>query len=117
MSFEIHLSIPEDSSGGHLIASLASEQHITPSEAVEQIISRAAQGDTPISLAPTGPETPMELVERLRAHKRVHGGKAQPPTNPKGSLALIGMMAGNEEFSKTMDEIIAGRAKRYGFER
>jgi hypothetical protein len=116
MSYDIHLTIPEDSSGGHLIASLAAQQHITPTQAVERIINEAAQGGAKVSLAPDHEETPTQLVARLRAHKKAHGGGPQPPKNPEGSLAIIGMMAGNAEFSRTMDEIIANRPKRYGFE-
>ena len=43
MSYEIHISISEDSQRGHLIASLAAEQHLTPSQAVETIIDLMAQ--------------------------------------------------------------------------
>jgi len=43
LSYEIHLNIPEDSQRGHLIASLAAEQHITPNQAVEKIIDIVAQ--------------------------------------------------------------------------
>jgi len=116
MSFDIHLTISEDSSGGHLIASLAAQQHITPTQAVERIIDEVARREAGTSLAPDREETPAELVARLRAHKIVHGWGCQPPINPKGSLAIIGMLADNAEFSRTMDEIIAGRSKRYGFE-
>jgi hypothetical protein len=43
MSYDIQITIPEDSFGGHLIASLTSEQHITPNQTVEKIIDFAAQ--------------------------------------------------------------------------
>lgn len=60
-------------------------------------------------------ETPA-IVERLRAYKKVYGSRPPVPENPEGSQALIGMMAGNERFSRIMDDIIAGRSLRYGFE-
>ena len=47
MSYEIYLNIPEDSQGGHLIASLAAEQHLTPSQAVETIIDLVARKQLP----------------------------------------------------------------------
>ena len=43
MSFEIHFTISEDSEQGQLISSLSTSQHITPSEAVEQIVSQVAE--------------------------------------------------------------------------
>jgi hypothetical protein len=43
MGYEIHLNIPEDSQRGRLIASLAAQQQITPSQAVEKIIDEAVQ--------------------------------------------------------------------------
>ena len=49
MSYEIHLYVPEDSLGGHLIAALAAEQHLTPSQAVETIIDLAAQKQANLS--------------------------------------------------------------------
>jgi len=65
----------------------------------------------------------LPIAKRLRQSwwrgfvpKIVHGWGRQPPINPKGSLAIIGMLADNAEFSRTMDEIIAGPSKRYGFE-
>jgi hypothetical protein len=45
MSYDIHLNIPEDSSGGYLIAALTALQHITPSQAVERIIDQVAQAE------------------------------------------------------------------------
>jgi hypothetical protein len=117
MGYEIHLKIPEGSRRGHLIASIAAEQHITPSQAVEKIIDQATQRVSKTSLAPDHQETPTELVDRLRAHKKALGAAA--PRSPKSTAnpeAFFGMMAGNKEFSRTMDEIIAGRPKRYGFE-
>lgn len=116
MNYDIHLTIPEDSSGGHLIAALTAMEHITPTQAVEKIIDQAAQREFKPSLAPDGPETPAELVARLRAHKKTHGSAPRPPKDAAGSLAMIGMMAGDAEFGRTIDEIIAGRPKRYGFE-
>jgi len=115
VSYDIHLNIPEDSQRGHLIASLTAEQHITPNQAVERIIDLVAQREIKVSLVPEREETPAELVARLRAHKQASGKSSQPPLDPKGSEALIGMLAGNEEFSRAMDEIIAGRPQRYGF--
>jgi hypothetical protein len=43
MSFEIHLNIPEDSKRGHIIASVAAGQQLTPNQAVEKIIDLVAQ--------------------------------------------------------------------------
>jgi hypothetical protein len=43
MGYEVHLNIPEDTQRGRLIASLAAEQHITPSQAVERILDHASQ--------------------------------------------------------------------------
>jgi|GEM_PF-3441843 len=46
MGYEIHLSIHEDSRPGKLISSLAAEQHITPSQAVEKLIDQVAERQT-----------------------------------------------------------------------
>lgn len=43
MSYEIHITISEDSRRGHVIASLAAEQHLTPSQAVEKLIDQVAE--------------------------------------------------------------------------
>jgi hypothetical protein len=43
MSCDTHLTIPEDSSGGHLIASLTAQQHLTPTQAVERVLNQVAQ--------------------------------------------------------------------------
>jgi len=43
MSYEIRINIPEDSHGGHLIASLVDQQHATPNQVVEGLIDEAAR--------------------------------------------------------------------------
>ena len=86
MSFDIHLTISEDSSGGHLIASLAAQQHITPTQAVERIIDEVARREAGTSLAPDREETPAELVARLRAQNSPRMG----PPAPDKSQRLLG---------------------------
>jgi len=105
VSFEIHLDIQEDSRQGRLISDLVRQEHITPSQAVERLIERAAE--------PSEEETPAQLVARIQARKLASGKMSRPPADPSGSEKLIGMLAGNEEFSRAMDEIIASRAERY----
>jgi hypothetical protein len=112
MSYDIHLSIPEDSAQGHLIASVVAEQHLTPSQVVEQIIDQAAQAQ--LFFDPN--ETPAEFVARLRARKAARGKGSRIPPSTADAASIIGLFAGNESFSQAIDEVIASRPQRYGFE-
>jgi len=52
MSYDIRLSIPEDSQRGQLIASLAARQHITPEEVLTKIVDEVLK--TTLQNEPTG---------------------------------------------------------------
>ena len=113
MSFDIHQSISEDSSGGHLIASLAAEQCITPTQAVERIIDEAAQREASASLAPSHEETPMQLVARLRAQKAAKGEGLQPPLRTDAPERVIGLFGNAPELIESILNVVEARSGRY----
>ena len=113
MSYEIHLSIAEDSSGGHLIASLAAQQSITPTQAVEHIISEAAQRGPTFQKGPGGEETPMELVHRLRAQKAIKSEGPQPPRRTDNPEKIIGLFANAPDLAESILNVVESRSDRY----
>jgi len=113
MSYEIHINISEESSSGHLIASMSAHQQITPSQAAERIIDQAAQRETTASLAPGSEETPGELVARLRAQKAAKGEGPQPPLRTDNPERIIGLFADAPELVESILEVVDTRSQRY----
>jgi len=113
MSYEIRLSIEEESTSGHLIAALAASQQITPSQAVGLIVDRAAQQDSSTPLSPDHEETPMELVSRLRAQKAAKGEGPQPPLRTDNPERIIGLFADAPELVESILEVVDSRSQRY----
>jgi len=135
MSYEIHLNIPEDSQRGHLIASLAAEQHLTPSQAVESIIDLVAQKQIPTarkegkSRIPGLPSEPMSVEDaavvdeakaivmaarRQRSADRRARREALAETRPETPDALIGFLADAPEIAENIRQL-AHERRRHAF--
>lgn len=137
MSYEIHLNIPEDSQRGHLIASLAAEQHITPSQAVEKLIDQVAEKETPPvhgkgrTRIPGLPSEPMkaedaavvdEALEMAMAARRSLSAErsarreALANSRPETPDALIGFLADAPEVAENIRNLAyERRSQTFGF--
>jgi len=117
MSYEIHLSIPEESSGGHLIATLTAEQHITPSQAVAKIIDQAGRQQAPEPVQDQDVKT--IVAEALRKVEQVRPQRAQELASLSGrnesAAQLIGFLNDDPEIVEAIRESSREhRATRYG---
>lgn len=103
MSYEIHLTIQEESSGGHLIASMTAQLHLTPSQAVERVLNQVAQSQTlsrtedrltePLTAEEETTVADAMEARRGRAAERVARREALAKARPETPDALIGFLA------------------------
>jgi hypothetical protein len=113
MSYEIHLTISEDSSGGQLIASIAAREQITIAEAAALVIDQVARRDAHATLVVGDGETPEQLVLRMRAQKAAKSEKAQPPLRIDNADEAIGLFAHAPELAEKILKVVETRSERY----
>jgi hypothetical protein len=112
VSYDIHLNIPEDSQRGHVIASVAAQQHLTPAEAVERILDQVAQSQALSETDFAAPEpltdeekemvaTAME-ARRMRAAERQTRREALAKARPETPDAMIGFLADAPEVAENI---------------
>jgi|GEM_PF-2213724 len=115
MSIEIHLSIPEESRQGQLVASLAASEHLSASQVVEKILVEAAR-----TLPEDSTEDFREVVtEALSKVNEVRESRKRELSELEGrnenAISLIGFLADEPEMVQAIvDSARERRQAMYG---